>query len=64
MMVIEKSFDTGEAVLNYAEGPDDGPHLLQLHGTARDGGNVRNPTPCLSDQSSQTLPVEALLFGP
>jgi len=32
MMLVEKSFDTGEAVLNYAEGPDAGPPLLCLHG--------------------------------
>jgi len=32
MMLVEKSFDTGEVVLNYAEGPDKGPPLLLLHG--------------------------------
>lgn len=32
MMLDEKSFDTGEVVLNYAEGPDNGPPLLCLHG--------------------------------
>ena len=32
MMLVEKSFDTGEAVLNYAEGPDNGPPLLFIHG--------------------------------
>ena len=31
-MLVEKSFDTGEVVLNYAEGPDNGPPLLCLHG--------------------------------
>jgi pimeloyl-ACP methyl ester carboxylesterase len=31
-MLVEKSFDTGEAVLNYAEGPESGPPLLCLHG--------------------------------
>ena len=31
-MLVEKTFDTGEAVLNYAEGPDNGPPLLFLHG--------------------------------
>jgi pimeloyl-ACP methyl ester carboxylesterase len=28
----EKSFDTGEVLLNYAEGPDAGPPLVMLHG--------------------------------
>jgi pimeloyl-ACP methyl ester carboxylesterase len=32
MMIVEKSFDTGEVVLNYAEGPDNGPPLLLIHG--------------------------------
>jgi len=32
LMLVEKSFDTGEVVLNYAEGPDNGPPLLLLHG--------------------------------
>jgi hypothetical protein len=27
-MLVEKSFDTGEVVLNYAEGPDNGPPLI------------------------------------
>ncbi len=32
MMLVEKSFDTGEVVLNYAEGPDNGPPILFIHG--------------------------------
>ena len=32
MMLVEKSFDTGKVVLNYAEGPDNGPPLLLMHG--------------------------------
>ena len=32
MMLVEKSFDTGEVVLNCAEGPDNGPPLLLMHG--------------------------------
>jgi pimeloyl-ACP methyl ester carboxylesterase len=32
MMLVEKFFDTGEVVLNYAEGPDNGHPLLLLHG--------------------------------
>ena len=32
MMIVEKSFDTGEVVLNYAEGPNNGPPLVLLHG--------------------------------
>jgi len=31
MMLVERSFDTGEVVLNYAEGPDNGPPLVLLH---------------------------------
>jgi len=30
-MLVEKSFDTGEVVLNYAEGPDNGPPIIFLH---------------------------------
>jgi len=32
MMLVEKSFDTGEVALNYAEGPNNGPPLLLMHG--------------------------------
>ena len=31
-MLVEKRFDTGEVVLNYAEGPDNGPPFLYIHG--------------------------------
>ena len=31
-MLVEKSFDTGEVVLNYAEGPGNGPPIVCLHG--------------------------------
>jgi len=31
-MLVEKSFDTGEVVLNYAEGPNNGPPFLFIHG--------------------------------
>jgi pimeloyl-ACP methyl ester carboxylesterase len=31
-MLVEKSFDTGEVVLNYAEGPDNGPPFVILPG--------------------------------
>lgn len=31
-MLAERSFDTGEVVLNYAEGPPSGPVLVLLHG--------------------------------
>ena len=31
-MLVEKGFDTGEVVLNYAEGPDNGPPFLFIHG--------------------------------
>lgn len=32
MTLVEKSFDTGEVVLNYAEGPNNGPPILFIHG--------------------------------
>ena len=35
MMLVEKSFDTGEVVLNYAEGPNNGPPMLLIHGFQR-----------------------------
>jgi pimeloyl-ACP methyl ester carboxylesterase len=41
-MLVEKSFDTGEAVLNYAEGPDNGPPILLIHGIT---GNWRGFLP-------------------
>ena len=31
-MLVERRFDTGEVVLNYAEGPNNGPPLWLLHG--------------------------------
>jgi pimeloyl-ACP methyl ester carboxylesterase len=31
-MLVEKRFDTGEVVLNYAEGPNNGPPILLIHG--------------------------------
>lgn len=31
-MLVEKRFDTGEVVLNYTEGPNNGPPLVLLHG--------------------------------
>ena len=34
-MLVEKSFDTGEVVLNYAEGPDNGPPLVLFPGLTR-----------------------------
>ena len=34
-LLVEKSFNTGEVVLNYAEGPDNGPPLLLIHGFTR-----------------------------
>ena len=34
-MLVEKSFDTGEVVLNHAEGPDNGPPLVLFPGLTR-----------------------------
>ncbi|MBN1682444.1 alpha/beta hydrolase [Candidatus Bathyarchaeota archaeon] len=31
-MLVEKRFDTGSSIINYAEGPDSGPPLIFLHG--------------------------------
>lgn len=33
--IVEHIFDTGEVQLNYAEGPDNGPALILLHGLGR-----------------------------
>ncbi len=44
MMLVEKSFDTGEVVLNYAEGPDNGPPILFIHGIT---GNWRGFLPIM-----------------
>ena len=43
-MLVEMSFDTGEVVLNYAEGPDNGPSLLLIHGIT---GNWRGFLPVM-----------------
>jgi pimeloyl-ACP methyl ester carboxylesterase len=43
-MLVEKSFDTGEVVLNYAEGPDNGPPILLIHGAL---GRWQDYTPYL-----------------
>lgn len=33
-MMIEKKYDAGDVTLNYAEGPDNGPPLILLHGVS------------------------------
>ena len=33
-MLVERRFDTGEVVLNYAEGPNNGPPLILMHGVS------------------------------
>jgi pimeloyl-ACP methyl ester carboxylesterase len=43
-MLVEKRFDTGEVVLNYAEGPDNGPPILLIHGIT---GNWRGFLPVM-----------------
>jgi pimeloyl-ACP methyl ester carboxylesterase len=45
-MLVEKRFDTGEVVLNYAEGPDNGPPLVFLHGTT---GRWQNQLPLINN---------------
>jgi len=49
MMIVEKSFDTGEAVLNYAEGPDNGPPLLFLHGGVGQWKSYHEMIPAFTD---------------
>ena len=43
-MFVEKSFDTGEVVINYAEGPPNGPPILFIHGVT---GNWRGFLPLM-----------------
>jgi pimeloyl-ACP methyl ester carboxylesterase len=43
MMLVEKSFDTGEVVLNYAEGPDNGPPIVLLPGGTMRWQDYYNP---------------------
>ena len=43
-MLVERRFDTGEVVLNYAEGPDNGPPILLIHGIT---GNWRSFLPIM-----------------
>jgi pimeloyl-ACP methyl ester carboxylesterase len=34
-VLTEKTFDTGEVVINYAEGPPSGPPMVLLHGSTQ-----------------------------
>ena len=43
-MLVERRFDTGEVELNYAEGPDNGPPILLIHGIT---GNWRSFLPIM-----------------
>lgn len=44
-MFKEQMFDTGEAIIHYAEGPPNGPPLVMLHGiTIRVGSSVFRAT--------------------
>jgi pimeloyl-ACP methyl ester carboxylesterase len=49
-MLVEKTFDTGEAVLNYAEGPDNGPPLLFLHGGVGQWKSYEEMLPAFTDR--------------
>lgn len=49
MMLVEKSFDTGEVMLNYAEGPDNGPPLLFLHGGVGQWKSYHEMIPAFTD---------------
>lgn len=48
-MPVEKSFDTGEVALNYAEGPDNGPPLLFLHGGVGQWKSYHEMIPAFTD---------------
>ena len=48
MMLVEKSFDTGEVVLNYAEGPDLGKPLVFLPGFVNQWQSFKPIIPQLS----------------
>ena len=43
-MLVERRFDTGEVVLNYAKGPNNGPPILLIHGIT---SNWRNFLPIM-----------------
>jgi len=49
MMLVEKPFDTGEVVLNYVEGPDNGPPLLFLHGGVGQWKSYHEMIPAFTD---------------
>jgi len=49
MMLVEKSFDTCEVVLNYAEGSDNGPPLLFLHSTVGQWKSFQEIIPVFTD---------------
>lgn len=49
-MFVEKTFDTGEVILNYAEGPTNGPPLLMLHGGAMEWQGMRTQLEYFSPQ--------------
>lgn len=49
-MLVEKSFDTGEVVLNYAEGPDNGPPFVILPAYYHVWQNYKSIIPILKAQ--------------
>ena len=49
-MLQEKSFDTGEVVLNYAEGPNSGSPMVLLHGGSVSWENLQPLLPTLIDR--------------
>jgi len=49
-MLVEKSFDTGEVVLNYAEGPNNGPPFVILPGYYHSWQNYTSLIPTLKAQ--------------
>jgi hypothetical protein len=50
VMLVEKSFDTGEVVLNYAEGPDNGPPFVILPAYYHGWQNYKSIIPTLKAQ--------------
>lgn len=49
-MLTERSFDTGEVTLNYAEGPPNGPPLVMLHGGTDRWAAFESVVPALSEE--------------
>jgi pimeloyl-ACP methyl ester carboxylesterase len=49
-MLTEKTFDTGELMLNYYEGTTDAPPMVLLHGLTGHSAHMTFPSSDLQDQ--------------